>query len=189
MTDKERIDIARRAARRYAYLSWVNVEDATQEALTAMVEAERRFNEKPDGQNLAGYLTRTAQYAVRWFVWSSTSPVTHSDRSNISAEVTELRRAEVSDETVGEAAETPSKLLEERDWLERVRKRFAELCDGDAEVDQVIAHLCLLHEQESEVVAEIEDVPLRNVYVVTQRIRNRILRDAQMFALLKERKS
>jgi DNA-directed RNA polymerase specialized sigma24 family protein len=188
LTNQERFDIAARAARRYSYIKWVDQDDARQEALAAILAAENSFSRNPDGQNVHGYVTRAAQYAVRWFVWSMTSPVKHTNRGRISEQVTVLRRAS-EDEVAGRAsgAPTPEQEVSHGRWAAAVRERLAALMSKDAECDKQIAERVLLDDETPEDVARSEQVPVRAVYVVTQRVRQRIFKDVELLTLLLEK--
>ncbi len=181
--------IARRAARRYAYLGWLQQDDVVQQAMTEMLAALRTFGSQPG--NLHGYLTRTAQYAARAFVWETTSPVKHTDRGTLSAKASVLRTTSLddvsSDELTLRLGATPEDMLHDAHWHFAVQVRFAELTFDDPLVDQTIAWRVLLGNEDSEEVAASEEVSVRAVYVVTQRVRNRILRDAEMNKLLRQR--
>jgi hypothetical protein len=187
LTDNDRIAIAARAAARYRYLKWIDQDDARQEALLAIVAAEESFTRLASGENLHGYVTRAAQYAVRWYVWSTTSPVKHTDRGRVSKEASVLRRAS-EDEAAAMPARspTPEQQLTRRRWAASVRERFSTLMANDAECDKQIAERVLFDEEAIEDVARDEQVPVRAVYVVTQRIRQRIFKDEVMLELLLE---
>lgn len=188
LTDKDREKIAVRAARRYAYLKWIDIEEAKQEALLAILEAERTFAAHGTQGNLHGYATRAAQYAVRWHVWSLTSPLKHTDRGSISREVVSIRRADDSETLLLPTRRgNPERALSHARWAASVRARFDALVAKDAECDQSIARRVLLNDEDSEAVAQAEEVPVRAVYVVTNRVRARILKDEEMLALLLER--
>lgn len=189
LTDRERHDIARRAARRYAHFRWVDQQDIIQEALLAIVTAERTFAELgDDGRNVRGYVMRAAQHAVRWFVWSATSPVKHTDRATIGKEASELRRVVSTDGApldIPDDDELPhDKRLALARWRAAVRARFDALTAKDAACDRDIARRVLFDDEAPEDVAQDEQVPVRAVYVVTQRIRTRIYNDEQMLLLL-----
>jgi len=183
--------IALREASRYRHLSWINRDDAVHEALTEMMRAWHALTKNGTlTDNLLGYLSMTARYAIRAFVWSSTSPVKHTDRGTQPQQVSALRRTEVDDSSMRELdlpVDQQDEALHVARWRFAVQVRFTQLTNDDPEIDRIIAWRVLLEDEDSEQVAADEEVTVRAVYVVTQRIRNRILKDVEMRSLLSER--
>lgn len=145
--------------------------------LLEVVESWRRGERQPD--NTAGYLWTVAQAAAQLAAWRTTAPVTVTEHA---------RRTRAPFETAPEmelcsfASEQPAPeaALADREWQAAVRARLLELSAKDTAEDQAVVRAVMLEETQPQEAAVALSVPVARVWVVTQRMRRRILGDQRM---------
>ena len=175
-------DVARRAAARYkSRCWWAEFDDLHQQALEAALRAERTFD--PDvGVPLDAYLWRACVLALRTYTWKQ-SPVSAPDHK-----LTELRglhRAELTDVTDDRAQEPwADKVLSDKQWADRARASIEEALGEQS--DKALALRVLLADEKPREVADACDVPIQRVYRATQRARDALGRDLDIYHLWKE---
>jgi DNA-directed RNA polymerase specialized sigma subunit len=139
----KRVDsIALTMAKRYKRRCWwADLDDMTQEARTALLEALRTADPQ-SSVPVDGYLWRVAAFRIRAFLWKNSAPVNAPWHK-----MTELRgvhRAELSPLIEDDSISAP-KTIDERQWRERVRARLADLASRVE--DGFLAKALLLEEQ------------------------------------------
>lgn len=177
--------IAQQAARRYCRaMPWLEVDDVAQAAIVEMLEAAQRVKTAPD--SWAAYLARVANLTVRAYAWTTTAPVTlSSDRGTLATQAQAAMR-DISAPPDRTREGTQADDVDAGRWARKVRRRVRQAIGNDAPVDREIARRVLLEDADPAEAAAETGQTARHVYVVSQRIKNRILRDAQVQQLWRE---
>lgn len=143
------------------------------EVIYGWAQGERQ----PD--NARGYLWTVAQAAAQLAAWRYSSPVTVTEH----ARRTRAPFQSVSEDLLCEWASQqpgPEAALAARQWRAAVAARVLELAAKDSAEDQAVVRRVLLEEAQAQEAADALSVPVARVWVVTQRMRRRILADARM---------
>lgn len=171
--------IARKLAWRYRHVAEAELEEAVQAAVVAMLGALRQLRESP--ADPVAYVRRVAHLTVQGSIWRQKAPVTigtDGERPRIAAA---LSRADVSTEMrdVPTTDAPADELLEAQRWARAVRRRVREVIGNDPPADREVARLVLLEDHRPAEAAQEVRRPLSELYVVTQRIKQRLLKDAR----------
>lgn len=171
--------IARQLVWRYRHVAEADLEEAVQDAVAAMVGALRQATEAPSDPR--AYVRRVAYLTVQLSVWSQRSPATIHSRGDLPqlAARSESVPAEVALADTVSSVEAPDVELEARQWAHRVRRLVRETVGNDAPADREVARLVLLEDYRPAEASQELQRPLSEVYVVTQRIKQRLLKDAR----------
>lgn len=163
-----------------AVLPGVDLADLRQQVLADLLAVARQ---SAAVENPTGYLWRVAQQAARFAVAGWLPPVSVSHRERRRAALS-IRRVEVVESTaVCDWQDTAEAQVGARELQARTSARLSALLADLPAQEQSIARATLLDEQRPRHVAAAHAVPVTRVYVITDRIRARILRDAEMRAL------
>ena len=166
--------------------SAVDLEDAVQEALAAMLATLRGLAWQP--RDLAAYLAVAARWAMREYLLRVQAPVRcSSDWSGLVRQAKAAERASVValDDVQVEVSQADDRLAE-AGLVRLVRRRLRE-ATADAPVGHRAAPWRVLVEEESPAdAAAAEGVPVREVYAINEKTKRRLLRDARLRALWRD---
>jgi len=175
------MDVAQKAARRYARRCWwADVKDLEQEATLATVKAARTFDPTV-GVPFAGYAWRAAILALKPYLWKMSSPVSASWGDMLNRKLAGMHRAEV-DLTIQDERTLQDDELDQRRWCEQVWKRAVALDPSGGLAVEVL----LMGEKSSDV-AERHGVPVQTVYNATTRAKARMTNDKELWELWTQR--
>lgn len=181
----ELYSIAQSLSWRYRHVSEADLEDAVQAAVVAMVGALAQLREMP--LDVRAYVRRVAYLALQLAVWTERSPVTIA-RDRLPQEAARTQRTDA--DVALACAAVPDAPVDERlaadRWSRSVRRRLREVIGNDAADDREVAQLVLLEDHRPAEAAQAVGRSVAEVYVVTQRIKNRILKDARMRELWRD---
>lgn len=174
--------IARRLAWRYRRVPGVDLEETAQAAVTQVLEALAQL--KAPVLDVRAYAQRVAYLTVQLTVWTARAPVTVRSRGELPRVASELRTdsEDVLLDTASDQPDADAQLGSAR-TAHAVRERWQELTADQSEAERRIAEQVLLEEYRPREAAAAAGCDLHAVYVVTARMKQRILRDAAMRAL------
>jgi DNA-directed RNA polymerase specialized sigma24 family protein len=192
------------AMHRYRHLAgaWFDMEDASQNATLAALEALRTYDpERPDAAPLGAYQWKAALNGAREEVLLWSSPVItrhrlenlrHLKRASLTLDPTtgkapgedaeeEVERDEVASLNLDHDPET---LYGDKELAEQVRARVSALV-GDSGRDFALA--IFSGEWSAEEMADAHGMPTPHVSALRQRVRDILRRDRHLYALWQER--
>jgi DNA-directed RNA polymerase specialized sigma24 family protein len=176
--------IAREISARYKKLApWTNFDDLRQTAWVAIMLAARTFNQEMGA--FTTYAGRAIVLCLSRESWKLHAPV--SEAVHRLHTLRDARTVGIDDESESRpfvAPEpSPEKQIGEQAWLFRVRGQLSALLDP---VDAKLALPILTGEKKSADVAREHDLPVKEVYRITERARKRIMFDPVLYKLWME---
>ena len=190
MRADELYGLAQEAAARWRGQPGVVVADVTQEVTAALLEAAAM--PRPSVLDGRGYFARVAQRAAQVYVWTLTAPVRlSSDPLTLRRSLVALRKAgtvpaeDVLPTRPVDAAPADVRLDGLR-WARAVRQRVHEALAPEERDLGGAARRVLLEDASAAEVAHEHGADAKAIYVVTARVKRRILRDARVRALCRE---
>ncbi len=172
--------LATKVARSYQRrVFWAELDDLKQEAALAALRAERTYDPQC-GVPFDGYAWRACVLALRRWCWKASAPVAEADHK-----LHTLRGVYGMELTDYDSGADTHAMLEEKDWVERVREQVDYLLDklgGDA---GVAARVIVLEDEPAEVARQL-GLPVASVYRIVRRGRALLTNNALLYDLWRE---
>lgn len=214
MDNAEVLRLVRTAVKRYARACWwANAEDLAQVGALAVIEARKSFDPNV-GATETQYYWRAINFRISRYLWAESTPVsggTHRPRESLTGITRQSFEGALDDDDAegprgqqlnaalfaeraranggGWLPEAADTTLDDAAWLARVRARLEQLAVAEYGGGGRSLLRVLLGEVPTEDVAAAYDAPVPEVWRAMRRLRHRLRRDEDLYALMHERRT